>query len=126
MKQKYSEPFAEYLTRWRKKLGQMKHRPVEANQLIIAMEGYVPALSKKLGDLGIHNFEELYQFGVQKETDLAQEKKFFSGRSGNRNVASSSSNVQINSIRQPNRSPLFDPFRQPNNSFQINVIRKPP
>ena len=64
-KQKYSEPFAEYLTRWREKLGQMRHRPTEADQLIIAMEGCVPALSKKLGDLGIRNFEELYRFGVQ-------------------------------------------------------------
>ena len=70
-KHKYSEPFVEYLTRWREKLGQMRHRPAEADQQIIAMEGYVPALSKKLGDLGIRNFEELYRFGVQKESDLA-------------------------------------------------------
>ena len=30
-KQKYSEPFVEYLTRWREKLGQMRHRPAEAD-----------------------------------------------------------------------------------------------
>ena len=71
----------------------MRHRPAEADQLIIAMEGCVPALSKKLGDLGIRNFEELYRFGVQKESDLAQEKKFFSARPGNRNAANSSGNV---------------------------------
>ena len=90
------------------------------------MEGYVPALSKKLGDLGIRNFEELYRFGVQKESDLAQEKKFFSGRSGNRNIAGSSGNVQVNSIRQPDRNPPFDPFRQSNNNFPINAVRQPP
>ena len=74
-------------------MGQMRHKPAEADQLIIAIEGYIPVLSKKLGDLGIHNFEELYRFGVQKESDLAQEKKFFSGRTGNRNVAGPSNNV---------------------------------
>ena len=49
----------------------MRHRPAEVDQLMISMEGYVPELSKKLGDLGIRNFEELYRFGVQKELDLA-------------------------------------------------------
>ena len=101
IKQKYNESFVEYLTRWREKLGQMRHRPIETDQLIIAMEGYIPVLSKKLGDLGIRNFEELYRFGVQKESDLAQEKKFFSGRMGNRNEASPNNNVQINDIRLP-------------------------
>ena len=28
-KQKYNESFAEYLTRWREKLGQMRHRPAD-------------------------------------------------------------------------------------------------
>ena len=100
-KQKYNESFAEYLTRWREKLGQMRHRPAETYQLIIAMEGCIPVLSKKLGDLGIHNFEELYRFGVQKEFDLAQEKKFFSGRTVNITAAGPSNNVQINAIRPP-------------------------
>ena len=77
------------MTRWREKLGQMRHRPAEADQLIIAIEGCVPALSKKLEDLRIHNFEELYRFGVQKESNLAQEKRFFRGRPGNRNASSS-------------------------------------
>ena len=48
------------------------------------MEGYIPLLSTKLKDLGIRNFEELHKFGVQKESDLAQDKKFFSGRSSNK------------------------------------------
>ena len=80
----------------------MRYRPAEADQLIITMEGYVPTLSKKLGDLGIYNFEELYRFRVQKESDLAQEKIFFDGRPENKNVAGLSSNLQINAIRQPN------------------------
>ena len=63
-KQRYNEPFAEYLARWREKLGQMRHRPDEADQLVIAIEGCIPALHKKLGDLGIRNFEELHRFGV--------------------------------------------------------------
>ena len=58
----------------------MKHRPAESDQLTIVMEGYVPILSRKLRDLGIRNFEELHRFEVQKESDLAQDKKFFSGR----------------------------------------------
>ena len=49
----------------------MRHRLTKADQLIISMEGCVLALSKKLGDLGIRNFEELDRFGVQKESDLA-------------------------------------------------------
>ena len=61
--------------------------------MTITMEGYVSALSKKLGDLGIRNFEELYRFGVQKESDLAQEKRFFGGRPRNRNTGNSSNNV---------------------------------
>ena len=44
------------------------------------MEGCVLMLSKKLRDLRIRNFEELHKFGVRKESDLAQDKKFFSGR----------------------------------------------
>ena len=101
-RQKYNESFTDYLTR--EKLGQIRHRPAEANQLTIAMEGCVPVLSKKLGDLEICNFEELYRFRVQKESDLVHEKKFFRGRPGNRNVASSTSNVQINTIRQSSSS----------------------
>ena len=30
-KQKYNESFAEYLTRWREKLGQIRHRPAETD-----------------------------------------------------------------------------------------------
>lgn len=86
----------------------------------------MPVLSKKLGDIGIRNFEELYRFEVQKELNLAQENKFFNGRSGNRNAVSSSSIIQVNSIRQLSNSLLFNPFRQPSNSVQINAIRQPP
>ena len=103
-RQRYNESFTDYLTHWREKLGQMRHRLAESDQLTIAIEGYVSALSKKLGDLGIHNFEELYRFRVQKESDLVQEKRFFGERSRNKNVASSSSNVQINTIKQPSCS----------------------
>ena len=85
-------------------MGQMRHRPAETDQLIISMEGYIPVLSKKLGDLGIRNFEELYRFGVQKESDLAQEKKFFNGSTANRNAAGPSNNVQINAIRPSSRN----------------------
>ena len=83
----------------------MKHKPVAFDQLTIVMEGYVPLLSRKLRDLGIKNFKELHIFGVQKESDLAQDKKFFSERSAGREGTRSSSvigpsnNVQINAIR---------------------------
>ena len=85
----------------------MKHRPAESDQLMIIMKGYIPSLSRKLKDLGIKNFEELHKFGVQKESDLAQDKKFFSKRSSNREGSGSSSvispshNVQISAIQPP-------------------------
>ena len=115
----------------------MRYRPAKANQMIISMEGCTPALSKKLRDLRIRNFEKLYRFGVQKESELAQEKKFFAGRPRNRNAASSS-NIQVNAIRPLSSSFHFDPFKQPNSSFQfdpfkrlsnsvhINAVRQPP
>ena len=70
-KQKFNETFMDYLTRWRGKLSQMRHWPAEADQLVIAIEGCAPQLARKLKDLGIRNFEELYRFGVQKEGDVA-------------------------------------------------------
>ena len=114
------------MARWREKLSQMRHRPDEADQLVIVIEGCVPALHKKLGDLGIWNFEELHRFGVQKESDLAQEKKFFSARPTNRNPAGENSNVQVNSVRQPPHTVQYDPFGQPSNSSRVNAVRKPP
>ena len=66
-------------------------------------------LSRKLRDLGIKNFKELYKFGVQKESDLTQDNKFFSGRTsgiegiGSSNIVGPSHNVQINAIGQPRR-----------------------
>ena len=60
----------------------MRHRPAESDQLMIVIKECVLPLSQKLRDLGIQNFEELYKFEVQKESDLAQENKFFIGRSG--------------------------------------------
>ena len=84
VKQKFNEPFSEYLMRWRGKLSLMRQRPAESNQLTIIMEGCVLILSRKLRYLGIRNFEELHKFGVQKESDLAQDKKFFSGRTSRR------------------------------------------
>ena len=110
VKQKFNESFSKYLTRWRGKLSLMKHHPAESDQLIIVMEGYIPMLSRKLRDLGIRNFEELHRFGVQKESDLAQDKKFFSSRSSTeREGAGSSStivpshNIQINVVQTPRR-----------------------
>ena len=103
--------------RWRGKLSLMRHWPAESDQLTIVMEGCIPMLSRKLRDLGIRNFEELYKFGVQKESDLAQDKKFFSGRTsgregaGSSNIVGQSHNVQINTIREPCRfSNLGRPF----------------
>ena len=78
-------------------MAQMRHRPAEADQLMIAIEGSAPPLARKLKDLGIRNFKELYEIEVKKEVDVAQEKKFFGGRTGGEEGPSS--NVQINAIR---------------------------
>ena len=88
-KQKFNESFSDYLTRWRGKLAQMRQRPAESDQLMLAIDGYILPLARKLNDMGIRNFEELYRFGVQKEGDVAQKKKYFRGRSGNKERPSS-------------------------------------
>ena len=102
----------------------MKHRPAESDQLTIVMEGCVPMLSRKLRDLGIRNFEELHRFGVQKESDLAQDKKFFSGRqsTGRESIGSSSTsgpshNVQINVVQPPTQR-FFNLGRPLSNVFE--------
>ena len=90
----------------------MRHRPAESDQLMLAIDGCIPPLARKLNDMGIMNFEELHSFGIQKETDVAQEKKHFGERSGNKERPSN--NVQINAIEQPQQprklSILEDPF----------------
>ena len=108
VKQKFNESFVEYLTRWREKLSLMKYRLAESDQLMIVIEGCIPMLSRKLKNLGIRNFEELPRFGVQKEYDLAQDKKFFAnrpstGREGSRSSSTirPSHNIQINAIQTP-------------------------
>ena len=63
------------------------------------MDGCVSLLFRKLRDLGIRNFEELHKFEVQKELDLAQDKKFFSRRSiGKEGTGSSSGIKPISSV----------------------------
>ena len=84
-------------------------------------------LSRKLRDLGIRNFEELHRFGVQKESDLAQDKKFFSSRpSAGRDGAGSSStirpshNIQINAVQTPTRR-FFNLGRPLSNVFKMLI-----
>ena len=48
----------------------MKYRLAESDQLDIAIEACVPPLANKLRDMGIKDFNELYHFGVQVETNL--------------------------------------------------------
>ena len=81
-------------------------------------------LSRKLRDLGIRNFEELHRFGVQKESDLAQDKKFFSGRqsTGRESIGSSSTsgpshNVQISAV-QPSTQRFSNLGRPLSNVFE--------
>ena len=70
-KQKFNESFSDYLTRWRGKLAQMRQRPAESDQLMLAIDGCIPPLARQLNDMVIRNFKELYRFGVQKEGDVA-------------------------------------------------------
>ena len=108
VKQKFNESFSEYLTRWRGKLSLMKIRSMESDQLTIVMEGCIPMLSRKLKDLGIRDFEELHRFGVQKESNLTQDKKFFSNRQsteresvGSSSTSGPSYNIQISVVQAP-------------------------
>ena len=68
--QRPDESFTSFLTRWREKLAQIKHRPTESDQLIIAIETCIPPLANKLKDMDIRDFKDLYRFGVQVEADL--------------------------------------------------------
>ena len=51
-------------------MAQMKHKPIESDQLHIAIEACIPLLASKLKDMGIRNFKELYHFRVQVEANL--------------------------------------------------------
>ena len=70
--QESDEPFTDFLTRWRGKLAQMKHKPTELDQLDIVKEACIPPLASKLKNMGIRDFKELYHFGVQVEANLAE------------------------------------------------------
>ena len=48
----------------------MKYRLAESDQLDIAIEACIPPMVNKLKDMGIRDFNELYRFRVQLETDL--------------------------------------------------------
>ena len=48
----------------------MRHKPAESDQLLIVAEACIPPIAKKLKNMGIRNFGELYRFGVQIEGDL--------------------------------------------------------
>ena len=48
----------------------MKHKPIESDQLDLAIEACIPSLANKLKDMGIRDFKELYHFGVQVEANL--------------------------------------------------------
>ena len=64
------ESFTDFLTRWREKLAQMKHKPAESDQLDLAIEACISSLASKLKYMGIRDFKDLYRFGVQVEADL--------------------------------------------------------
>ena len=68
--QESDEPFTDFLTRWREKLVQIKHKPAESDQLDLATEACILPLASKLKDMGISDFNELYYFGVQVEANL--------------------------------------------------------
>ena len=46
---------------------QMNHKPIELDQLDIAIEACIPPLASKLKDMGIRDLKE---FGVQVEANL--------------------------------------------------------
>ena len=52
-------------------MAQIKHRPAESDQLMIAIEACIPPLANKLKDMGIRDFKDLYHFGVQVEGNLS-------------------------------------------------------
>ena len=70
--QELDEPFADFLTRWREKLAQMKYKPAESDQLDLAIEACVPPLASKLKDMGTRDFNELYRFRIQVEANLSK------------------------------------------------------
>ena len=70
--QKSGDPFSDFLTRWREKLAQIKHKPTDSDQLDLAIKVCIPPLASKLKDIGIRDFNDLYRFGVQAEANLSE------------------------------------------------------
>ena len=64
------ESFTSFMNRWREKLAQMKYKPAESDQLMIAIEACIPPLADKLKDMDIKDFKDLYRFRVQVEADF--------------------------------------------------------
>ena len=48
----------------------MKYRFVESDHLDIDIEACIPPIANKLKNMGIRDFNKLYQFGVQVEANL--------------------------------------------------------
>ena len=67
-----NESFTDFLTRWRENLAQIKYKPIESDQLDIAIEACIPPLANKLKDMGVRDFNELYHFEVQVEANLSE------------------------------------------------------
>ena len=44
----------------------MRQRPAESDQLMIAIDGCIPPLARKLNDMGIRNFEDCIDLGYRK------------------------------------------------------------
>ena len=51
-------------------MAQMKHKPAESDQLDLAIEACILPFANKLKDMGITDFNELYHFGVQVDSNL--------------------------------------------------------
>src|SRR3989441_10907811 len=84
--QKRDEPFIDYLTRWRKRLILIKHRPDESELIEMFIKGTLPEFRNKLYFIPLKDFAEVYKMGIRIENQLNEERRanVRSGFSGNR------------------------------------------
>jgi len=69
-KQKSSETFSEFLTRWRAKAVKMPNHPTEKDQVRMIVKNLLPAFGRPLMPIPLKTFEDLYDAGIQVEDGM--------------------------------------------------------
>lgn len=74
-KQKETEGFTEFLSRWRGKASQVVNRPLEKDQARMFIKNLTPNYKDHLQFQAINTYEELYDPGIRIEDALTKKNK---------------------------------------------------